>query len=129
MCRIHQARILLEVELVGAHRTNKGKQELALFDRCVTEGHEKASEVAKYGAMMAGGEVAQIRANTVLQKGRRLTLICKAQGAPSFSLFAGGVARLRRALHRKKMYFCGQEKEKLRHVARSGVRPRADANV
>ena len=43
VCRIHQARILLEVELVKAHRTKKDKQEMALLERCVTEGHEKAS--------------------------------------------------------------------------------------
>ena len=41
---------------------------MTLFKRCVTEGHERADELAKDGAMMDGGDVAQIRASTVQQK-------------------------------------------------------------
>ena len=42
---------LVEVEHVKAHRTQKDKQEMLNFVKFVTEGSEKADEVAKVGAM------------------------------------------------------------------------------
>ena len=37
-------------------------QERTLFERIVTEGNERADELAKDGAMLYGGEMAQFRA-------------------------------------------------------------------
>ena len=49
------------VEFVMTHRSKKEKQEMSLFERVVTEGHERADELAKDGAMPDGETVAQIR--------------------------------------------------------------------
>ena len=51
-----------------AQNLSREKQKMTLFKRCVTEGHERADELANDGAMMDGGDVAQIRASTVQQK-------------------------------------------------------------
>ena len=66
--RVHQEGVLLEVEHVKAHRSKKEKQEMTLFEGFVTEGNERADELAKDGAMLDGGEMAQKRASTVQQR-------------------------------------------------------------
>ena len=44
--------ILVEVQHVKAHRTKKEKEKMTQFERFVTEGNEKADELAKAGAML-----------------------------------------------------------------------------
>ena len=39
-----------------AHRTKNEKQVMSLSEKFVTEGHEKADELAKDGAMFHGGD-------------------------------------------------------------------------
>ena len=56
--RVLQEGILLEVEHVQAHRTKKEKQDMTLFERFVTEGDERADELAKDGSMTDGAEMA-----------------------------------------------------------------------
>ena len=51
-----------------AHPSKNEKQELSLFERSVTEVSERADELAKDGATLDGGEMAQMRATTVQQK-------------------------------------------------------------
>ena len=58
--RVHQEGTSLEVEDVKAHRSKTEKQQMALFETFVAEGNEKADELAKDGAMLDGGEMAQI---------------------------------------------------------------------
>ena len=60
--------ILVEVEHVKAHRTKKDKKEMSHFEKLVTKGNEKADELAKAGAMLNEGYVAQVRAKTVQQE-------------------------------------------------------------
>ena len=60
--------ILVEVENVKAHRTKKEKEEMMQFERFVTEGNEKADELAKAGAMMDDGFMAEARAETMKQE-------------------------------------------------------------
>ena len=55
---------------------------MTLFGKCVTEGNEKADELAGDGAMLDGGETAQIRASTVQQ--RREEVFAALQYAASF---------------------------------------------
>ena len=55
--------ILVEVEHVKAHRTKKEKEKMTQFERFVTEGNEKADELAKAGAMMDEGFMAEARAD------------------------------------------------------------------
>ena len=60
--------ILVEVEHVKAHRTKKEKQDMSHFESFVTEGNEKADELAKEGASLDGGFVAEARAETMQQE-------------------------------------------------------------
>ena len=60
--------ILPEVELVKAHRFKKEKQKMTSFGPSVSERNERADDLAKGGAMLDGGGMAQIRANIVQQK-------------------------------------------------------------
>ena len=55
---------------------------MVLFDRLVTEGNERADELARDGALLDGGDVAQIRASTVQQ--RREVLYAALQSAAKF---------------------------------------------
>ena len=57
--------IVVEVEHVKAHRTMKDKKEILHFEKCVTEGNEKADELAKAGAMLVEGFKAEVTAKTV----------------------------------------------------------------
>ena len=57
--------ILVEVEHVKAHRTKKEKEKLTQFERFVPGGNEKADELAKAGAMLDEGFMAEARAETM----------------------------------------------------------------
>ena len=65
--RTHQG-VQREVEHVKAHFSMKETQEMTLFERSVTEGIERADGLAKDGAMLDGGEMAQLRASTVQRR-------------------------------------------------------------
>ena len=54
----------MELEDIKAHRTKKEKHEVSFFEHFVTEGNEKADELATNGVIMDGGDMAQIRAST-----------------------------------------------------------------
>ena len=56
---------MVEVDHVKAHRTKKEKQETPQFERFVTEGNEKADELAKAGAMLDEGCRAEARAKSM----------------------------------------------------------------
>ena len=58
-------RYLLEVERVKAHRTKKDEKEMSHFERFITEGNVKADELAKAGARLDEGFMAETRAKTV----------------------------------------------------------------
>ena len=47
--------ILVELENVKAHRIKKDKKDMSQFEKFVTEGNEKADELAKEGAMLDEG--------------------------------------------------------------------------
>ena len=57
--------ILVEVEHVKADRTKKEKKHMSQLEKFVTEGNEKAGELAKEGALLDEGFMAQTRASTV----------------------------------------------------------------
>ena len=58
----------MEVEHVKAHRTKKDKKEMSQFEKFVADGNDKADELAKAGAMLDEGFMAEMRAKTVQQK-------------------------------------------------------------
>ena len=90
--RFHQEGIFLEVRHVTAHLCTKERQEMSLFERFVSEGNEKADDLAKDEAMLDRGEMAQIRASTVQL--RREEVYAALQCAASFHCLVGGVALL-----------------------------------
>ena len=55
-------------EHVKAHRTKKEKKEMSQFEKLVTDGNEKADELAKVGAMLDEGYMAEARAPTMQQE-------------------------------------------------------------
>ena len=57
-----------KVEHVKAHRTKKEQKQMSQFERFVTEGTEKADELAKAGAMLDEGFMAEARAETMQQE-------------------------------------------------------------
>ena len=57
----------MEVEQVKAHRTKREQEKMTQFESFVTEGNEMADELAKAGAMLDEGFVAEARAETVKQ--------------------------------------------------------------
>ena len=63
--------ILVEVEHVKAHRTKKEKEKMTQLERFVTDGNGKADELAKAGAMLDEGLMAEARAETVKQERER----------------------------------------------------------
>ena len=58
----------MEAEHFKAHRSKKEMQKMSLFEKFITEGTEKADELAKEGARLDGGDMAQVRAITILQE-------------------------------------------------------------
>ena len=63
--------ILVEVAHVKAHRTKKEKENMTKIERFVTEGNEKADELAKAGAMLDEGLMAEARAETMKKERER----------------------------------------------------------
>ena len=55
----------------GAHHTKTEKTNMSQFERFVTEGNEKADELAKAGAMLAEGLMAEARAEAMKQERER----------------------------------------------------------
>ena len=71
------------MEHVKAHRTKKDKKEMSHFlKKFVTDGNEKADELAKEGAMLDEGFLAEKRAKTVQQE--REEVYAAVQYAASF---------------------------------------------
>ena len=86
--RVLQEGTLVEVEHVKVPRTKKEKQGMTLFEKIVTEGNERADELANCTAMLDGGVVAQMRASTVQQKREEV------HAALQYAWCGGGMARL-----------------------------------
>ena len=58
----------MEVEHAKAHRTKKDNKEMSHCEKSVTEGNEKADELAKVGALLDERFMAETRATTVQQE-------------------------------------------------------------
>ena len=68
------------MEQVKAHRTKKNKKEMTHCEKFVTEGNGKADELAKEGAMLDEGFMAEARAKTIQQEREEVyaALLCAA---------------------------------------------------
>ena len=74
----------MEVEHVKAHRTKKEKEKMTQFERFVTEGNEKADELAKQGALLDEGFMAEARAQTMKQEREEVhMLLCSMRPVPT----------------------------------------------
>ena len=73
--------VLVEVEHVKAHRTKTEKKDMSHFEKFVTEGNEKADELAKRGAMLDEGFMAEARAKTMQQEREEVLQPCSMQPA------------------------------------------------
>ena len=60
--------LTVEVEHVKAHRTKQEEKEMSHFDKFVTEGKEKADDLAKAEAMMDEGFMAEAKAESMQQE-------------------------------------------------------------
>ena len=58
----------VDVKRVKAYRTKKEMQHMSLSENFITKGTEKADGPAKEGAMLDGGDMAQVRAITIHQE-------------------------------------------------------------
>ena len=83
----------MEVAHVKAHRTKKEKENMTKIERFITEGNEKADELAKAGAMLDEGFMAEARAETV-KKERERVGVCSFAICGQLLLFSGGMERL-----------------------------------
>ena len=68
--------ILVEVEHVNAHRTKQEKKDMSHFETFVTEGNKKADELAKAGAMLDKGFMAEARAKKRSKKEKKCAQAC-----------------------------------------------------
>ena len=57
--------ITVEVEHLKAYRTKKEKNAMSHFELFVTEGNEKADDLAKAGALLDEGVMAEVRSETM----------------------------------------------------------------
>ena len=90
--RVHQEGVWVEVEHVKAHRSNKEMHEMSLFQKFITEGHEKADELAQEGAWLDGGDMAQVRPITIQHE--RDEVCAALQYADSFHCLVEDMKRL-----------------------------------
>ena len=72
----------MEVEHVKAHRTKKEKTIMSQFEKFVTEGNEKADDMAKAEAMLDEGYIAKAKSETMQQE--REEVYAALQHAASF---------------------------------------------
>ena len=102
--------ITVEVEHVKAHCTKKEKKEMSHSEKFVTEGNEKADDLAKAVAMLDEGFMAQARAET-MQQDREEVYAALQYG--QLSLFDAGMERLwgTQAKAKKKRTPADREKE------------------
>ena len=111
----------MEVQHVKAHRTKNEKKDVSHFEKIVTEGKEKADELAKAGAMLDEGFMTEARAKTVQQeREKRRTQPCSAQ--PAFAVWwTNGRIVKSSSRSQKKSEFSLTRKVRKRSIERSGV--------
>ena len=114
--------ILVEVEHAKAHRSKKDKKEMSHFEKLVTKGNEKADELAKAGAMLNEGYVAQVRAKTVQQE--RAEVFAALQYAASFHCLMEEGKIVKSSSRSQNNSGCSWiRKRRKRNIERSGVLP------
>ena len=95
--KLRSKEVLIEVEHVRAHRTEKERQRMSLLEKFITEGNDKADELAKKEAIavcsqfsLLGGGMerwhrarAQVKRKVDFRKGRKRSI--RQSGAPQLA--------------------------------------------
>ena len=71
----------VEVEHVKAHRTKKDKKKMSMFEKFVTEVNETADDLAKAGAILDEGFMAEARVERMQQEREEVYTTCSMQPA------------------------------------------------
>ena len=124
LLRLAARDIVVEVEHVKAHRTKKDKKEMSQSEKFVAEGYEKADELAKAGAMLDEGFMAEARASAREGRGVRRAL----QYAASFHCLVEERKDCEE-LKQKKSGISLTKRVRTRSIVRSGVQKRKSIGV
>ena len=89
------------------HCTKKEKEQMTQFERFVTKGNEKADELARAGAMLDEGFMAEVRADT--RKQGREEVYVALQYAASFH------CRVEQCKPKEKWSFMDKKSERMKH--------------
>ena len=108
--------ILVEVEHAKAHRTKKEKETMTQIEMFVTEGNEKADDLAKAGAMLDEGFMAEAGAKTVQQE-RKEVYVASQYAAGSHCLVDEWKDEEIRPKPKEKCVFMEKKIENSRHGA------------
>ena len=107
---------LVDVEHVKAHRTKKEKKNMSHFEKFVTEGNEKADELAKAGAMLDEGYMAEARAETIRQeRERRCMWPCSMRPASTAWWNNGRTVKSSNLSRKKSGFFVDTKNEETKH--------------
>ena len=88
----------------------RSEKEMTQFEKFVTDGNEKADELAKEGAMLDEGFMAQTRAKKKTVQQEREEVSHSRAVCSQLSLLSGGMERLKNSsCCQSKVDFCGQE--------------------
>ena len=119
----------MAVEHVKAHRTKKEKKDMSHFENFVTENNEKAGELAKEGALLDEGFMAEARPKAMQQE--REEVHAALQYAASFHCFVEQWKDCEelKPKPREKWIFVDKKSEENEASKRSGPRKRTGIDV
>ena len=119
----------MEVEHVKAHRTKREREHTTQFEMFVTEGNDKANDLAKAGAMLDEGFMAEARAQEQYsRKERRCTQLCSMQPA-SIAWSKNGKIVKSSGPSRKKSGSFWTRRVRMRGSVQTGVRKHTSIDV
>ena len=101
--------ILVEVGHVTAHRTKKEKKDMSHFEKFVTEGNEKAVQLAKEGALLDELFMAEARAETMQQEREEVSAALQYAASFHCSVEEWKTVKNSSRSRKKSGFFCGSE--------------------
>ena len=111
---------MVEVEHVKAHRTKKDKKEMSQFEKFVTEGNEKADELAKKEQCWTKDLWRKQEQRQCSRSEKRCMQLCSMQ--PVFTAWwKNGRIAMSSSRSKKKSGFSLTRKERKRNIELSGV--------
>ena len=105
----------VEVEHVKAHRTKKDKTEISYFEKFVTEGNEKADDLAKAGAILDEGFMAEARAESMQQEREEVCALLQCAASLNCLVEEWKDCEELKPKPKEKLIFVDQKKEETKH--------------